>query len=381
MNLLDRYILREALPVFVFGLALYAVLGVLTQVLAVVQWITSAPLVKIVQWVGLQMPQAVVQAMPIAGLLAIMLAFGRLSRENELLTMQAGGISVLRAARVFLAGGLLLSGLSLVLSEYVVPSANRASVLMYWNELVPERSAQFRLAGRELPVGDFILRFESFDPASNTVQTVRLERWQGQTQTVILAQSAQFAGNRIVLKDYKVFTLDFARLPLPDLQTPEALRDYLRSVFKAQTVGPPGAELRVGLSSQEQDVRADLEASFAGGGFGSGVRLSEWWQRIQNPQTAPRERLEARAQWHSGVAISFANLLVLVLALPVAVRRATSPGAALGIALVLTVVYYISFTVGRAAGLTGGLPPELAAWATNIVGAAVGWAIGRGVYR
>ena len=139
--------------------------------------------------------------------------------------------------------------------------------------------------------------------------------------------------------------------------------------------------MRVGLSSQNQDIQGDLEASFAGGGFGSNVRLSEWWRRIQNPQTAPKERLEARAQWHSGIAISFANLLVLVLALPVAVRRATSPGAALGIALVLTVVYYISFTIGRAAGLTGGLPPEVAAWGTNVIGAIVGWAIGKGIYR
>ena len=380
--MIDRYILREALPIFLFGLVLYAVLGVLTQVLAVVQWITTAPLIKIIQWVGLQMPQAIVQAMPIAGLLAIMLAFGRLSRENELMVMQAGGISVLRTARVFLLGGLLLSISSLLLSEYVVPKANRASVLMYWNELVPERTAQFRLAGRELPIGDFILRFEQFDPTSNTLKTVRLERWQGQTQTVILAQSAEFRSDRIALKDYKLFTLDFARLPIPDsVQTLEETQNYLRSVFRSQQIGPAGAELTIRLSSQSQDVQGDLEAGFAGGGFGSNIQLSEWWRRLQNPQATPFERREARAQWHSGVAISFANLLVLILALPIAVRRATSPGTALGIALVLTIVYYIAFTAGRAAGITGGLPPELAAWGTNLVGVVAGWWIGKGVYR
>lgn len=377
MTHLDRYILREAVPVFLFGLVLYVGFGLISNILPRAQWMGTAELGSILKWLALQVPAASVQALPIAGLLSILLAFGRLARENELLVMQAGGISVLRTARLFLLGGLLLSGLSLVLSEWVVPWANRATAVVYWNELVPERTAQFRLVGRELSVGDYTLRFEGFDAAKDELQQVRLERWQGQTMTVILAQSARLQGSVMVFRDYKVFTLDFARLPLPDFATLEQAETGLREVFRAQNIGQTGAELSVRLSRS----REDLEAQYAGGGFETPVSLSEWWRKLQDPSTPPRELREAKAQWHSGIALALGNLMVLILALPIAVRRATSPGTALALALVLTIAYYVAFSTGKVLALSSPLPPELAAWGANLLGLAAGLWLGKGIYR
>jgi lipopolysaccharide export system permease protein len=377
MTRLDRYILREALPVFLFGLVLYVSFVLISNILPRAQWMTTAELSSILKWLALQVPYASVQALPIAGLLAVMLAFGRLARENELLVMQAGGISLLRIARLFLLGGLLLSGLSLALSEWVVPWANRATAVVYWNELVPERTAQFRLAGRELSVGDFTLRFESFDQTKDELRQVRLERWQGQTMTVILAQTARLQGSVIVFRDYRVFTLDFTQLPVPDFATLEQAEKGLRGVFRAQNIGQPGAELSVRLSRSRQD----LEAQYAGGGFEVPVSLSEWWRKLQDPRTPPRELREAKAQWHSAIALALANLMVMVLALPVAVRRATSPGTALALALVLTIAYYVAFSTGKVLALSGPVPPEVGAWGANLLGLGVGLWMGKGIYR
>lgn len=377
MTRLDRYILREALPVFLFGLALYVSFGLISNILPRAQWMGTAELTSILKWLALQVPYAAVQAMPIAGLLAVMLAFGRLARENELLVMQAGGISVLRVARLFLLGGLLLSGLSLALSEWVVPWANRATAVVYWNELIPERTPQFRLVGRELAVGEYILRYEGFEPAKDEFQRVRLERWQDQTMTVILAQTARLQGQRIVLRDYRVFSLDFAQLPLPEFATLKAAQEGLQGFFKAQSIGQPGAELTVRLSRS----REELEAQYAGGGFETPVPLSEWWRKLQDPQTPPRELREAKAQWHATIALALGNLMVLLLALPVAVRRATSPGTALALALVLTIAYYVAFSTGKVLALSSPLPPELGAWGANLLGLAVGLWMGKGIYR
>uniref|UniRef100_UPI0026124B24 LptF/LptG family permease n=1 Tax=uncultured Meiothermus sp. TaxID=157471 RepID=UPI0026124B24 len=337
MTHLDRYILREAVPVFLFGLVLYVGFGLISNLLPRAQWMGTAELGSILKWLALQVPAASVQALPIAGLLSILLAFGRLARENELLVMQAGGISIRRTARLFLLGGLLMSGLSLALSEWVVPWANRATAVVYFNELIPERTAQFNLVGRELSVGEYTLRYEGFDQANDLLQQVRLERWQGQTMTVILAQTARLQDRVIVFRDYRVFTLDFAQLPLPDFATLEQAELGLQGVFRAQNIGQAGAELSVRLSRS----REDLEAQYAGGGFETPVRLSEWWRKLRDPSTPPREQREARAQWHSGIALALGNWMVLILALPIAVRRATSPGTALALALVLTIAYYL----------------------------------------
>jgi lipopolysaccharide export system permease protein len=377
MNHLDRYLLREAVPVFLFGLVLYVGFGLISNILPRAQWMGTAELGSILKWLALQVPAASVQALPIAGLLSILLTFGRLARENELLVMQAGGISVLRTARLFILGGLAMSALSLAISEWVVPWANRATTVVYWNELVPERTAQFRLAGRELSVGDFTLRFEGFDQAKDELQQVRLERWQGQTMTVILAQTARLQGSLIVFRDYRVFTLDFTQLPIPDFATLEQAEEGLRGVFRAQNIGQPGAELSVRLSRS----REDLEAQYAGGGFETPVPLSQWWGKLRDPRTPPGEVREARAQWHSGIALALGNLMVLILALPIAVRRATSPGTALALALVLTIAYYVAFSTGKVLALSSPLPPEVGAWGANLLGMAVGFWLGRGIYR
>jgi len=373
---LDRYILREALPIFLFGLVLYVGLALLSNVLPRAQWLGTASLVGLLKWLALQTPWAISLALPTAALLAVMLTYGRLSRENELLVMQAGGISIGRTARMFLLGGIFLSLLSLVLSEWVIPWANRAQVLVYWNELVPERTGQFRLAGQDLVVGPYRLRFEGYDQTSQEIRQVRLERWSDKTIQVVLAESARFRQDRLVFKDYRVYTLDFTQLPLADFQTLEEAEKKLQKLIKGQVIGPPGQTLTVKLSQ----TRADLEAQYAGG-FETLASLSDWWKKLSNPGTAPKDRLEARAQFNSGVSLSLANLMIVLLAIPVAVRRASSFGTALSIALVLTLAYYVLFSAGKTIALAGTLPPEIAAWATNLLALGVAWWLGKGVYR
>lgn len=376
MNRLDRYILREALPIFGFGLALYVGLALLSNLLPRAQWLGTANLGGLLKFLALQIPWAVSLALPMGALLAVLLTYGRLSRENELLVMQAGGISIRRTAKIFLLGGIMLTVLSLVLSEWVIPWANRAQVLVYWNELVPERTAAFRLAGQDLAIGPYRLRFEGYDKARDELKQVRLESWQDQTIQVVLADSATFQQDRVMFKDYKVYTLDLAQLPLPDYASLEEAELGLRKFFKGQVIGQPGQTLTIRLSQSRQD----LEAKYAGG-FESYAPLSDWWNKLRNPQTPPKERLEARAQWHSGVALSFANLLILLLAIPVAVRRASSFGTALALALVLTLAYYVLFTTGKTVALAGTFPPEIAAWAANGLALAMAWGLGRNVYR
>lgn len=377
MNRMDRYLLKEALPLFAFGLFLYAALALLSNVLPRAEFLGTARLAQIGEWLALQLPSVITQMLPVSVLLSVMLTIGRLARENELLVMQAAGISLRQTTRIFFLGGLLLSGVSLALTEFVLPWSNKAAVLMYWNALVPERNAVFRLVGQDLEVGNYRLRFETYDRSSDSVQKVRLESWNGQQQTVVLAASARLQGNVIVFSGYKTFSIDFSQLPVPDYQTLEQLEQHLQSAFKSINVGKPGATLTVRLSLSRQD----LEARYSGGGFAETTPLSQWWSKIRDPQTAPKERIVARASFHSGLALALANLMIVVLALPVAVERASSPGTALGLALVLTILYYTAAAVGKVVALSGAVAPELAAWAANLVGAAIGLWFGRRIYR
>ena len=158
MNVLDRYVLREGVPPFLFGLLLYASLAVVSVTIPRLQYIVGTPIPELLAWLALQLPQALVQTLPIALVLAVLVALGRLASENELLALQAGAVPVRRTAGVFVGMGLASALIVLAINQWVLPVTNTAVTKLYW-ELTAGQTGMFRLAQQALPVDDFTLHF------------------------------------------------------------------------------------------------------------------------------------------------------------------------------------------------------------------------------
>ena len=98
---------------------------------------------------------------------------------------------------------------------------------------------------------------------------------------------------------------------------------------------------------------------------------AEGWPELITKLTAPgvpqSERDAARVNLNRKLALPFANLVLVLAALPFALRFGRTLGVSLGVALVIAVAYYLLFSVGLTlAGLLPGLP-ELGVWLANIV--------------
>lgn len=378
MTRIDRYLLREILPPFFFGIFLYIALIAFSNLLARAQWVGGVPVTSLLQWIGLQIPFIFTQTLPLATLLGVLIGYSRLSRENELLVMQAGGISVLRTARWILLGAAALAGFSLYLSERVVPWANQQTAVVWWDKVATGTSGLGWLTGRDLKIGDYLLLFDSYDNAHQEIVNVRLQQWKGQTLSVVFAERGRLENYQLKLRGFRLYTLDLAKLPVPDFQSLDEVEQYLPQLVRAQNVSrDPQASLVITLPQN----RDQLVANFAGGGFENPYPPSYWWRRLQNPTLTPTEAREARVNLHSALAVSLANLVILFLALPVAARRASSPAVALGLALGLTIAYYAVLSLGKLMALSGLIPAELGVWSANLLAVAVAFWLGKGVYR
>ena len=126
--------------------------------------------------------------------------------------------------------------------------------------------------------------------------------------------------------------------------------------------------------------RDQLVAEQAGGGFEDPNSISYWYRAVQEAVT-PQENREAQVMLHSLLAIPFANLLILFLAIPIAVQRAGSAGMAFGVSLILTLAYYALFTIGKLLASNGVVSPELGLWGANVLVAIFSLIMGKGVYR
>jgi LPS export ABC transporter permease LptG/LPS export ABC transporter permease LptF len=127
LRILDRYIIRELLLPFLIGLLVFTFL-LLIQPLAEQG---ERLIAKGVSWqlVGRVLltlvPQALAVTIPIALLIGLLIAFGRLSADRESVALQACGISIYRMLRPVLLVATLAWAATTYIMFVAVPSANQ----------------------------------------------------------------------------------------------------------------------------------------------------------------------------------------------------------------------------------------------------------------
>ena len=361
---IDRYLLRESVPPMLFGLLLYAGLAVISTTLPRLQWVVGTPILRLAGWLALQLPTAMEQTLPIALVLAVLLAFGRLGTDNELLAMQAGTVSLLRTSGVFIAAGLVAAGGALALNQWVLPTTNAMVAEQYWR-LTAGSSGLFRLAGQNVPVGDFTLRFQNANSANDTMLGVRVERWNGQKLTLLRAKSATFHGTDLVLEGYDLTVLDFSALDTAQGDAQQALSKLVRVLDRP---ADPNATLTLTTSLTEKD----LISRFSQGGFEDTRSIAGAWRDAHDASLSYHDRRQAAVLFQRMLAEPFANLTLLLVAIPLALLYAGSRGVAFGLSLVVTLVWYVLLTFGQLFSQTGALPVWLGPWLGNLVLAAAG---------
>lgn len=126
---LDRYLLREAATSW-FAVTFVLLLIMLSTRFASLLGDAAAgdlPRDLLFKIVGLSSLQYLVILVPVSLLLGVMLALGRLYKDNEIAAMTGCGVSLFRLYRPFLMLGLLLSLLTALLSFELSPWAGRTA--------------------------------------------------------------------------------------------------------------------------------------------------------------------------------------------------------------------------------------------------------------
>lgn len=363
MTRIDRYLLREALPPFLFGLLLYAGLAVVSATLPRLPWIVGTPFLDLAWWLVALLPQALVQTAPVALVLAVLLAFGRLATDHELTAFQAGGVPIARAATVFVLVGVATALSALAANEWVVPRANAVVADVYWR-LTSGRTGLFRLAAQRLPIEGFTLRFAAVE-RDGTMSDVRVERWDGDVYTLVRAETAVFDGLEIVLTGHRTQRFDLAALDRQEPSPAQTLRDLVR--LDASGTGPDAPlVLSTGVDERE------LVARFSAGGFEDARSISRLAADAGDAQRSAGERREAAVLLHRKLAEPVSNVALLLIAVPLSISYARSRSVAFGLALVVTIAWYVLYTFGQLLSIGGVVAVWSGPWAANVVLGALG---------
>lgn len=126
MKILSRYILREHMGPFI------AATGVLTGLMLLNQLAKrfgdlvgkGLPWYVIGEVFGLSVPFIVAMTMPMAVLVAVLYTFSRLSSDNEITAVKAGGVSLLRLTVPVLVASVAVAVAMVVFNDRVLPESN-----------------------------------------------------------------------------------------------------------------------------------------------------------------------------------------------------------------------------------------------------------------
>lgn len=359
MRRLERYLLVRWL-----GIALPLLLVLTTVLVAItvassLQWTRDVPGYLVLQWVFLQFPAVLVRVAPVVFLTASALLIGDVTATREAMATRAGGVPVSRALRPWWGVLLVVAGLSLAASQWLVPSAERRAAELWWS-ITEGRPATFRLRAIDLRFPEATtLRFERYDEVADVLGDVRVTTLEGATVRVVRAASATWQGTQLELGGGVSVSLDLAALDWPDRSA---------DVVLGALVDGPAAVASVTLPEE----RAETVARFSGGTVGDGRTLMRHRFVAGDPGSSYGARQWAAFSFHERVAAAFAPLVLTFATMVVGLRHAPSTVVAFGIATSVGIAWLIVGAVGHWMVVAAFVPPWLGAWFGHIVAVAVG---------
>lgn len=127
MKILDKYILKELIAPFLFGIFGYIIIMSVDPLIDVVQYIfiRKAPVFSVFKWYVFKVFSGnMIYSFSMASLLASFLVFGRLSKDGEINAILAGGISFFRMLKSVLIFGTITTAFAWIFFNFIAPYTN-----------------------------------------------------------------------------------------------------------------------------------------------------------------------------------------------------------------------------------------------------------------
>jgi lipopolysaccharide export system permease protein len=362
LKTLDRYILKEILSPFFFGLGAFTILFFSVETLIGVARMISesdVPFNLVLEYLACRLPQVLIFTLPMASLMACLLAFGRLSGEAELTALRASGISFMRIAVPALAFFFCLSGFSYWLNDNVVPQRmKRAFDILIDSQKEDIVQKALLTAPRALKSGlEQTVYAHKFDLEARTMKGVYIHYFfENLRRREIYAEKARWNGEQWELRNMR--TVEYNRRQEPVY---EATASEGWTGLQPGDAPPSPEELADRTLRPEEMTRADLKRSLD----------------VLHLETDPdlKSKIDRyRVMYHQKASLPWVSFIFATFAIPLGVRpHRSSKSMGLGLSLIFILVFYILMTVGMVLGEAGQMDPQVGAWLPNIIFGVLGF--------
>lgn len=347
-QIIDAYVLSSFLYYFA---VLLTGLVLMTEVFTFFELLSDIirnriPMPRVGSYLFFLAPKLIYDTTPVSVLVAVLVTFGVMAKNNEVTAMKACGVSLYRLALPALIASVFLSAGLFAFDYYIVPEANLKQDAIR-NEikgrpvqtyLRPDRKWIF---GR----GPWIYFYKYFDPGENVmvgVSVYELDPARFQLRRHIAAESARWEPSlrRWVFQNGWRRDLNGVRVTRFDnFEGQTATFDELNE--------PPGYFLK--------EVRQDKQMNFH--------QLGAY---IRELQQSGFDTVKLQIQFHKKFAVPLFALIMAVISIPFSFIAGTRGAmAGVGVSLGIAIAYWAVSQLFEQVGNVAQLPAPLAAWSPD----------------
>jgi LPS export ABC transporter permease LptG/LPS export ABC transporter permease LptF len=357
-RILDEYVVREFLFMFFLVLAGFVLLILVFTVFDLLKDILSHNIgwSTVGEYLINLTPSMLYQITPLAVLIAVLVTFGVLNRNSEIIAMKATGISLYRLVIPIVSIAAILSVSLFLFDQYSIPQANR-------------RQEALRNTIKGKPAQTFL------HPENNWIFG---QLHPGEPDRIFYYQF--FDRDRNQFANLSVFEFDPTTFALS------------RRIFAARAVWQPATASWLFLNGWQRDINGASVSDyheFAQTSFAEIHEAPEYFEKeslqsqemnfgqldhyIQDLSQSGFDTMKLRVKLWQKLAYPLMAVVMAVLAIPFALsmgRRGSLTGIAVAIAV--TLVYIVCNDLFEGLGSVNYLPAALAAWASDLLFGLVG---------
>jgi LPS export ABC transporter permease LptG len=375
---LDRYIVRELISPFLFGGSLFTFFLVIDRIYHLTDLVITkgVPFYLVIQLLAYMLPSFLAHTLPMALLVAVLLAGGRLAGDLEIVACKAAGISVLRLFRPVLLCALVVAAATASLTLILNPIANQEFQAQLFKILQARASSGLSERVFNATFGDIIIYVEDVSASQIALRGVLVsDERDAKVSRIITAREGRLltdeANRRITLRliNGAVSEADV----LPAVPAPPATGSG-----PAQPAGGAASAARYRLTNfsiydMSLAVDSPLRSAPRVEKPEKDLSLGDLNTRLKELADNKTERVPFLVEWHKRFAFPAAAVVFALVAFPLAVRshRGGRSIALVG-SLAILVSYYLVLTTLENSALRLRLPPWLAIWTPNVMFTMIG---------
>jgi lipopolysaccharide export system permease protein len=342
---LHRYVIREFLKILGLSLSSLILIYIVVMFFQKMNVFSkyNAPFHLIFVYFLYKIPEVTFQwTLPYAILLATLLTLGTLSRHSEITAMKAGGVSLYRITFPLLFIALVISFLSFLGNEYLVPITYQKTRYLLDVQVRKEKPANFKNYKIWYRSDHRILNIHLLDAHKQVLSGFTLYQFDDNFQCTerIDAREVKWVGGRWRFYDGTV-------------------RDF----------GEGGSIQVTPFKEIELNLGEDWESLRRIGRYSEEMSYGELWTYIEKIQASGYDATRYLVDFYSKLSTPFLNLIMVLIGIPFALKTSRSGGVALsvGTSVMIGFVYGVIFYIFISFGKSGVISPFLSCWTPTLL--------------